>query len=52
MRDNYHLYKWIITEYNIPDIMPENAHHKFIHRGPRNIAEPPMKKVKSNTIKL
>lgn len=28
MVHNYHLYKSIITEYNIQDIMPFNAHHK------------------------
>ena len=27
-KTDYHYYKWVIAEYNIPDIPPLNAHHR------------------------
>ena len=27
-RTNYHYYKWVTTEYNLPATAPLNAHHK------------------------
>jgi small subunit ribosomal protein S15 len=28
MRTDYHRYKWVCTDYGIPDAAPKHAHHK------------------------
>lgn len=32
-RTDYHYYKWVISEYHIPDIISLNANHKKNMRG-------------------
>eukprot|EP01016_Furgasonia_blochmanni_P002316 TRINITY_DN1090_c0_g1_i9.p3 TRINITY_DN1090_c0_g1~~TRINITY_DN1090_c0_g1_i9.p3 ORF type:complete len:158 (+),score=27.72 TRINITY_DN1090_c0_g1_i9:552-1025(+) len=34
-KSDFHYYKWVIAEYNIPDKAPLNAHHTENFRGPR-----------------